>query len=55
LSLVLLSVLLAAFCALTAMFAQAPFLMDVAISWVLLGFVGTLALVKTIEGKALDE
>ena len=42
-------------CALMALFTNQKFLMDIAISWAILGFIGTLALAKYLEGKKFDE
>ena len=42
-------------CVLMAFFTNQRFLMDIAISWAILGFIGTLALAKYLEGKKFDE
>ena len=47
--------LVVGFCALYALETHRVFYMNVAISWALLSFTGTLALAKYLEGKAFDE
>jgi multicomponent Na+:H+ antiporter subunit F len=43
------------FCVFATVFVPRRFLMDIALSWAILGFVGTLALAKYLEGKQFDE
>lgn len=50
-----LGVFVVCFCVLSAIYTKRAFLMDIAISWGILGFIGTLALAKYLEGKNLDE
>ena len=42
-------------CALMATYTKRDFLIDIALSWVFLSFVGTLALAKYLSGCDLDE
>ena len=43
------------FCVLLTLFTGRDFYMNVAISWALLSFVGSIALAKYLEGKQFDE
>jgi len=43
------------FCCLLVLIGRREFYMNVAISWALLSFIGTIALAKYLEGKAFDE
>jgi multicomponent Na+:H+ antiporter subunit F len=49
------AVLVISFCVFMAHYTHAPYLMDIAISWAILGFIGSLALAKYLEGKNFDE
>ena len=51
----ILGVILVGFCALMVMLSWRDFQLSIAIAWALLSFVGTIALGKYLEGKALDE
>lgn len=51
----ILGILVIGFCATATLFAPRRFLMDIALSWAVLGFVGTLALAKYLQGKQFDE
>jgi multicomponent Na+:H+ antiporter subunit F len=51
----ILGILVVGFCALFAVYTPRKFFMDIAIVWVLLGFIGALALAKYLEGKGFDE
>lgn len=51
----ILGILVIGFCAFATVFVGRRFLMDIAISWAILGFIGTLALAKYLEGKNFDE
>lgn len=51
----ILGILVIGFCAFASVFVPRRFLMDIALSWAILGFVGTLALAKYLEGKQFDE
>jgi len=42
-------------CALYAAYTKKGFYLYIAISWAILSFVGTLALVKFLEGRGFDE
>jgi multicomponent Na+:H+ antiporter subunit F len=48
-------ILVISFCVLMAHYTRSPFLMDIAVSWAILGFIGTLALAKYLGGKNFDE
>ena len=51
----ILGILVVGFCVLATVFVRRRFLMDIALSWAILGFIGTLALAKYLEGKNFDE
>jgi len=51
----MLGTLLVGLCVLYALKTGTDFYLNIAIAWALLGFVGTIALAKYLEGKALDE
>ncbi len=51
----ILGILVIGFCAFATIFVPRRFLLDIAISWAILGFIGTLALAKYLEGKNFDE
>ncbi len=51
----ILGILVIGFCVFATIFVPRRFLMDIALSWAILGFVGTLALAKYLEGKQFDE
>jgi multicomponent Na+:H+ antiporter subunit F len=51
----ILGTLVVGFCALYALRTGRVFYLNVAISWALLSFTGTLALAKYLEGKSYDE
>jgi multicomponent Na+:H+ antiporter subunit F len=51
----ILGTLVVGFCAFTAIFTGKDWYMNVAISWALLSFIGTVALAKFLEGKGFDE
>ena len=51
----ILAILVVGICALLAVYTKREFLMDVALSWIFLGFIGTLALAKLLSGRKLDE
>ena len=48
-------ILVTSFCVFMAYYTNSHFLMDIAVSWAILGFIGTLALAKYLEGKKFDE
>lgn len=51
----LFGVLAVSLCAFATAVFQRRFLMDIALSWAILGFTATLALIKYLEGKDLDD
>lgn len=51
----ILGILVVCFCALETVFAGRRFMVDIALSWAILGFIGTLALTKYLEGRNYDE
>jgi multicomponent Na+:H+ antiporter subunit F len=51
----ILGTLVVGFCALTAIITGKDFYMNIAISWALLSFIGTIALAKFLEGRGFDE
>ena len=51
----ILGILVIGFCAFATVFVPRRFLMDIALTWAILGFVGALALAKYLEGKQFDE
>lgn len=51
----ILGTLVVGFCALTAILTGKDWYMNVAISWALLSFIGTIALAKFLEGRGFDE
>ena len=51
----ILGTLVVGFCAFTAILTGKDWYMNVAISWALLSFIGTVALAKFLEGRGFDE
>lgn len=51
----ILGTLIVGFCCLLALRTELDFLMNIAIAWALMSFIGTIALAKYLEGKAFDE
>ncbi len=51
----ILGILVVGFCGFLSVLTGRDFYMNVAISWALLSFIGTLALAKYLEGKGFDE
>jgi multicomponent Na+:H+ antiporter subunit F len=51
----ILGTLVVGFCALTAIITGKDWYMNIAISWALLSFIGTIALAKFLEGRGFDE
>jgi len=51
----ILGILILSFCVFATIFVGRRFLMDIALAWAILGFIGTLALAKYLEGKNFDE
>ncbi len=51
----ILGTLVVGFCALTAILTGKDWYMNIAISWALLSFIGTIALAKFLEGRGFDE
>ena len=50
----ILGTLMVGFCCIMAIWTQREFYMNIAISWALISFVGTLALAKYLEGRSYD-
>jgi multicomponent Na+:H+ antiporter subunit F len=51
----ILGTVIVGFCCVIVLQGGRDFYMNVAISWALLSFIGTIALAKYLEGKAFDE
>lgn len=51
----ILGILVVGICALWAVVFKLDFLIDIALAWILLAFIGTLALAKYLSGKKFDE
>ena len=51
----ILAILVVGICGLLAIETGRAFLIDIALAWILLGFIGTLCLAKYLSGKGLDE
>lgn len=51
----ILGILMIGFCAILSLFTGKDLYMNVAISWALLSFIGTIALAKYLEGRTFDE
>ena len=51
----ILGIVVVGFCALMAVITGKDFYMNVAITWALLSFIGTIALAKHLEGRGFDE
>ncbi len=51
----IMAMLVGGLCALHSIYTGRGFLMDIALAWIFLGFVGTLALAKYLSGESLDE
>lgn len=51
----ILGTLVVGFCCVVALLTGQDFYMNIAITWALLSFIGTIALAKYLEGKAYDE
>ncbi len=51
----IMGILVVGICGLAAVFYKRDFLIDIALAWIFLSFVGTLALAKYLSGKGLDE
>jgi multicomponent Na+:H+ antiporter subunit F len=51
----ILGIVVVGFCALMAVQTGRDFYMNVAITWALLSFIGTIALSKYLEGRSFDE
>jgi multicomponent Na+:H+ antiporter subunit F len=48
-------ILVAGICALMAIVTGRDFLIDIALAWIFLSFIGTLALAKYLSGRKFDE
>jgi multicomponent Na+:H+ antiporter subunit F len=51
----ILGILMIGFCAILSLWTGKDLYMNVAISWALLAFIGTIALAKYLEGRTFDE
>ncbi|GAI93199.1 unnamed protein product, partial [marine sediment metagenome] len=51
----ILGIVVVGFCALMAVVTGKDFYMNIAITWALLSFIGTIALSKYLEGRGFDE
>jgi len=51
----ILGIVIVGFCALLAVVTGKDFFVNVAITWALLSFIGTIALAKYLEGRGFDE
>ncbi len=51
----ILGIVVVGFCALMAAITGREFYMNIAITWALLSFIGTIALAKYLEGRGFDE
>ncbi|HUV08213.1 MAG TPA: cation:proton antiporter [Spirochaetia bacterium] len=51
----ILGIVVVGFCALMAVLTGKDFYINVAITWALLSFIGTIALAKYLEGRGFDE
>ena len=51
----ILGIVVVGFCALMAIVTGKDFYMNIAITWALLSFIGTIALAKHLEGRGFDE
>jgi multicomponent Na+:H+ antiporter subunit F len=51
----ILGILVVGFCPLWAVYTKRGFLIDIALAWIVLSFIGTLALAKFLGGQQLDE
>ncbi|MBU4484576.1 cation:proton antiporter [bacterium] len=48
-------VLVAGICALLAVTTKLDYLMDIALAWIFVSFIGTIALAKYLSGRTFDE
>jgi multicomponent Na+:H+ antiporter subunit F len=51
----ILGIVIVGFCGLLSIVTGKDFFINVAITWALLGFIGTIALAKYLEGRGFDE
>jgi multicomponent Na+:H+ antiporter subunit F len=51
----ILGILVVGICALLAIVTKRDFLIDIALAWIFLSFIGTLALAKYLSGRKFDE
>ncbi len=51
----ILGILVVGICALLAIQTSRDFLIDIALAWIFLSFIGTLALAKYLSGRKFDE
>jgi len=51
----IMGILMVGFCAIFSIITKKDLYMNIAISWALLSFIGTLSLAKYLEGRGFDE
>ena len=51
----ILGTIVVGFCAVYSAFSKQDYYMNIALSWALLSFVGTIALAKYLEGRTFDD
>lgn len=51
----ILGILVVGICALMSIISRRHFLIDIALAWIFLSFIGTLALAKYLSGRKFDE
>jgi multicomponent Na+:H+ antiporter subunit F len=51
----ILGILVVGICALMAVVTKRDFLIDIALAWIFLSFIGTLTLAKYLSGRKFDE
>lgn len=51
----IMGILMVGFCAIFSIITKKDLYMNIAISWALLNFIGTLSLAKYLEGRGFDE
>lgn len=51
----ILGILVVGICALLAVTTKRDFLIDIALAWIFLSFIGTIALAKYLSGRKFDE
>jgi len=51
----ILGTLMVGFCCIICIYTRQDYIMNIAIAWALLSFIGTIALAKYLEGRGFDE